>query len=224
MIQRVDLYRDDLRPIESSGELPRNLALLGFAVVAMLAWGGWAQVEATAAVGQRDALVVEQADLQSRNEVASQALSRRVPDAALAAALSSAQQGVDGRRWIDDRLRDSADEVRPFSGVLEGLGRQRPASLWLTRIHVGGAGARMGLGGRTLDADAVPAYLQALSDEPALSGQAFGQFLLGRGTTPAAPLVFELATDCEALASGCRPAEDPSRPAPDVPPPAEATP
>ncbi len=208
MSQRIDLYRDDLRPVESSGELPRNLVLIGLAVVAMLAWGGWSQYQAHTAEAQRDALVAEQVDLQARSEAASQALARRVPDPALTAALAAAQQAVDGRRWIDERLRESSDEVRPFSGILEGLGRQRPAPLWLTRIHVDDAGGRLGLGGRTLDAESLPAYLQALSDEPALSGQSFGQFVVGRGATPGAPLVFELATDCEALADGCAPEID----------------
>lgn len=211
MSQRIDLYRDDLKPVESSGELPRNLALVGVAVAAMLAWGGWTHYESSAVVAERDALVAERADLHSRSEAASQVLSQRMPDAAVTAALAAAQQAVDGRRWIDERLRDSADERRSFSGVLEGLGRQRPAALWLTRIHVGDAGARLGLGGRTLDADAVPAYLQALAGEPALSGQAFGQFLLDRGTTPTSPLMFELATDCRSLAAGCRPADQPDR-------------
>ena len=208
MSQRIDLYRDDLRPVEATGELPRALALLGAAVIAMLAWGGWSQYQASTTGAQRDALMAEQADLQARSEAASQALARRVPDPALTAALAAAQQAVDGRRWIDERLRESSEEVRSFSGILEGLGRQRPAPLWLTRIHVGDAGARLGLGGGTVEAEAVPAYLQALSDEPALSGQSFGQFLVGRGATPAAPFTFELATDCEALADGCNPVED----------------
>lgn len=203
MSQRINLYRDDLRPFEARGELRRLLAVLAAVLVLLLVWGGWTQWRAAEALAARDALHAEQADLQSRSEAASQALARRLPDPELTRALVEAQQAVDGRRWIEARLREAGTSVVPFDGVLAGLGRQRPEPLWLTRIHLADAGARLGLGGHTLDAEAVPAFLQALSTEPALAGRRFSRFEMGRGEQAGAPLRFELATDCEALAKGC---------------------
>lgn len=212
MSQRVNLYRDDLRPFEPSGELRRLLAVLVAVLVLLLLWGGWSQYRSAQAVAARDALLAEQADLQARSEAASQALARRVPDAALTSALVAAQQAVDGRRWFDENLRAAGTPLLSFGEVLAGLGRQRPEALWLTRIHLADAGARLGLGGRSLEADAVPVYLQRLSNEPALLGRSFSRFEIGRGETPTAPLRFELATDCEALAAGCTPAGQGSAP------------
>ncbi len=206
-IQRIDLYRDDLRPHEPSDELPRNLALIGFAVVAMLVWGGIAQWKAFTSAQELAALNAEQASLQAQMTAASEQLAARKPDAALTLALVEAQFGVDGRRWLVDQLARAGDEVVPFSRVLEGLGRQRPAPLWLTRIDVAEAGAELGLGGRTLDADAVPAFLQALSSEEGLRDREFTHFVIERPEAPGEALQFEMATDCVTLAVGCEPAK-----------------
>lgn len=204
--QRIDLYRDDLRPLEPSEELPRNLALIGLAVVAMLLWGGVAQWRASTSTDRLAALTLEQADLQSQMAAASEQLAARKPDPALTLALLEAQFAVDGRRWLVDQLAGAGDEVVPFSGVLEGLGRQRPAPLWLTRIRVAGAGAELGLGGRTLDAEAVPGFLQGLSTEEGLKDREFTHFTIERPKAPGEPLHFDMATACVALAAGCTPA------------------
>lgn len=203
--QRIDLYRDDLRPTEPSEELPRNLALIGLATVAMLVWGGVVQWQASASKAKRAALETEQASLQAQMTTASEQLAARKPDPALTLALVEAQFGVDGRRWLVDELARAGDEVVPFSQVLEGLGRQRPAPLWLTRIHVAEAGAELGLGGRTLDADVVPTFLQGLSSEPGLRDRDFAHFAIERPEAAANPLEFEMATACVALAEGCEP-------------------
>ncbi|MCZ8113884.1 hypothetical protein [Silanimonas sp.] len=201
--QRIDLYRDDLRPQEPSEELPRNLALIGLAAFAMLAWGGIAQWRASDSAERLAALNTEQASLQAQMTTASEQLAARKPDAALTVALVEAQFGVDGRRWLVDELAHAGDEVVPFSSVLEGLGRQRPAPLWLTRIRVAEAGAELGLGGRTVDADAVPAFLQGLSTEDGLKDRDFTHFAIERPKDAGEPLQFDMATDCVALAAGC---------------------
>jgi hypothetical protein len=202
--QRIDLYRDDLRPFEPSDELPRNLALIGAALLAMLVWGGIAQWQASSSTDRLEALTAEQASTQTQMTEASAQLAARQPDAALTLALVEAQFAVDGRRWLVDQLSQSGDEVVPFSSVLEGLGRQRPAPLWLTRIHLAEAGAELGLGGRTLDADAVPGYLEGLSAEAGFSDREFTHFSIVRPTEAGAPLRFDMATACATLARGCK--------------------
>ena len=201
--QRIDLYRDDLRPLEPSDELPRNLALIGLAAFVMLVWGGVAQWRASDSGTRLADLNTEQASLQAQMTTASEQLAARKPDPALTVALVEAQFGVDGRRWLVDELSRAGDEVVPFSHVLEGLGRQRPAPLWLTRIHVAEAGAELGLGGRTLDADAVPGFLQGLSTENGLKDRDFTHFVIERPKDAGEPLQFDMATNCLALAAGC---------------------
>lgn len=203
MSQRIDLYRDDLRPREPSGEFQRNVALLGLALVAMLGWGALAQWRASSSASELEALRGEQASLQTAMTAASEQLAQRKPDAALTTALVQAQFGVDGRRWLVEQLQRAGDEVVAFSAVLEGLGRRRPEVLWLTRIRVAAAGAALGLSGRTLDAEAVPGYLERLGAENALQGREFNHFRIERPAEPGEPLLFDMATDCVALVGGC---------------------
>lgn len=204
-LQRIDLYRDDLRPHEPSDELPRNLAIIGLALLAMLVWGGVVQWQASTSTARLADLNSEQADVQAQIATASEQLAARKPDPALTLALVEAQFGVDGRRWLVEQLAHSGDEVVPFSRVLEGLGRQRPEPLWLTRIHLAEAGGQLGLGGRTLDADAVPGFLQALSAEAGLKDREFTHFAMERPKAPGEPMAFEMATACAVLAEGCDP-------------------
>ena len=202
-MQRIDLYRDDLRPQEPSEELPRNLALIGLIGFAMLVWGGIAQWRASDSGKRLADMNAEQVSLQAQMTTASEQLAARKPDPTLTVALVEAQFGVDGRRWLVDELSRAGDEAVPFSHVLEGLGRQRPAPLWLTRIHVAEAGAELGLGGRTLDADAVPGFLQGLSTESGLKDREFTHFVIERPKDAGEPLQFDMATNCIALAAGC---------------------
>lgn len=203
MSQRIDLYRDDLRPQEPSQELPRNLALIGIAALLMFAWAGYAQWQASASARTLAALSVEQETTQAEIATASAKLADRKPDAALTSALVQAQFAVDGRRWLVEQLDQAGDEVVPFSGVLEGLGRQRPEPLWLTRIHVAEAGAALGLGGNTLDAAALPGFLEGLSTEAALKDRDFSHFRMERPVEAGQPLRFVMATACGTLPEGC---------------------
>lgn len=203
MSQRIDLYRDELRPLEPSGELPRNLAFIGIAILAMLAWGAVAQWRASSSTAALATLVAEQESIQAQVASASEQLAQRKPDAALTADLVQAQLAVDGRRWLVGRLAQAEDELVSFGAVLEGLGRGRPAALWLTRIHVAESGAALGLGGRTLDADAVPGFLERLGREPALKDREFSHFRIDRPEEAGEPLRFDMATACSALAAGC---------------------
>lgn len=202
MIQKIDLYRDDLRPRQSSGEFRRHLVLIAVVLAVMLLWGSIAQWRDFTSAADLSRLSDEQARIQSEMSTATARLAERQPDPALTLALMEAQRALDGRRWLTEQLASAGDEAVVFSAVLAGLGRQRPEPLWLTRIHIAGAGASLGLSGRTLEAEAVPAYLQALATEDALKGREFSHFRIAREKT-SEPLSFEMATDCVALAGGC---------------------
>ena len=182
-----------------------------------------AQWRATTTTRELAALSAEQESVQAQITAASEQLAARVPDAALTAALVEAQFAVDGRRWLVDQLAQSGDEVVPFSGVMEGLGRQRPAPLWLTRIRVAEAGAQLGLGGRTLDADAVPGFLERLGAEPALKDREFSHFRIDRPDEAGQPLRFDMATGCIALAAGCAQGAGASAPSTGASTPAQAS-
>lgn len=118
MTQRIDLFRDDLRPREPSGELPRNLAVVGAVLLALLVWGGMAQWRAASSSAELARLGEEQATLQAAMADATTQLSQRAPDPALTTALLQAQFAADGRRWLAAELARAGDEAVAFSAVL----------------------------------------------------------------------------------------------------------
>jgi DNA-binding transcriptional regulator YbjK len=105
---------------------------------------------------------------------------------------------IEGRRELDDELaRLNAElieqqrlieilEQQPlgstegFSAQLEALARQHGDGLWLTRVGMDGASARMELAGVSLQPELVPEYLQRLGSEPALAGQRFDVLAIER--------------------------------------------
>jgi Tfp pilus assembly protein PilN len=60
-----------------------------------------------------------------------------------------------------------------FSNILLSLARQKTEGLWLTNIQLGASGKNMTIEGTTLNANAVPAYLQNLRQENGFIGRAF---------------------------------------------------
>jgi Tfp pilus assembly protein PilN len=65
-----------------------------------------------------------------------------------------------------------------FSNILLSLARQKTEGLWLTNIQLGASGKNMTIEGTTLNANAVPAYLQNLRQENGFIGRAFTLFNL----------------------------------------------
>lgn len=70
---------------------------------------------------------------------------------------------------------DALDRQLPAAEIrlgdrLDAIARQVPEGLWLTRLELGDSGEHFKVHGRALAARLVPAYLDALSDEPLLAG------------------------------------------------------
>ena len=56
--------------------------------------------------------------------------------------------------------------------------------LWLTGVTIEGAGTQIGLRGRAMEPDLVPAYMARLTGEAVLQGKAFGMLKISRATLP----------------------------------------
>lgn len=75
--------------------------------------------------------------------------------------------------------------TRGHADMFRALARQRVEGLWLTGISV--SGSDIGVRGRALDAERIPAYLTLLTREPALRGKAFGSLQIGQAQAPGDP-------------------------------------
>jgi hypothetical protein len=104
----------------------------------------------------------------------------------LSAKLAARRQMIE----VLDRVVVKDDEG--FSNILLSLARQKTEGLWLTSIHVGASGKNMKIEGTTLNANAVPAYLQNLRKEDGFVGRTFTLFNLDADPDKANRLDFSL--------------------------------
>jgi Tfp pilus assembly protein PilN len=76
--------------------------------------------------------------------------------------------------------RDVFGAKQGYSNFLVALARQNVPGVWLTHVHIVGAGRQVELRGRAVSPERVPRYLQRLSNERSLAGLEFDVFQLGQ--------------------------------------------
>lgn len=117
------------------------------------------------------------------------------PSAELVAEVERLEQRHAGLRQSVEMLRtripESRTRLRPH---LEALARRHPDGLWLTHLEMADSGRLLQMQGRALSAGLVPAYIDALSREPAVSGLSFRQVRISAGDDAAAGVEFEIST------------------------------
>ena len=82
-------------------------------------------------------------------------------------------------RQIVSKLRSGVfGRIGGLSVFLEGFARQHVEGTWLTQVRVRAGGRSIGLQGKALLPDLVPAYIDRLSKEPVLKGTSFSNMEL----------------------------------------------
>lgn len=105
----------------------------------------------------------------------------RAKDSNLQAQIDAAQAGLRSLHEIETILKSGQlGDTRGYAEYLRALARQSSADLWLTGLSIDGAASQVGLEGRALSADAVPAYITRLTREPILRGKTFGSLRIER--------------------------------------------
>lgn len=177
MRQQVNLYQPIFRPQRRPFAAATALASLGLIGLLLLATWGFGLMRVTH-LGQ-DLIRLRALQQQQLEIAASAAVARqgRTSPAALQAQASQLLADLKQRQQALDVLRSgAAGDTGGFAHRLEALAHRHIDGLWLDHIVlVGGAGVAS-LSGRTLNADLVPVYLQALTAESALSGTRFEAF------------------------------------------------
>ncbi|WLQ13851.1 hypothetical protein O5O45_29445 [Hahella aquimaris] len=199
-MQQVNLYVEEFRPRRDPLSIPVMIA----AAVAVMVLGGfysgylvWRSAEVTmsqvAAESRKQALVMEIDTM--RKQLEARARDTRLQSdndrlrlqmqntEALLAALESGLKADGG--------------AMSYSELMVALARHRQEPLWLQRIRIQQGGERLIFSGATLQPDLLPAYLQALGDEPALRGRAFNMLTLKPEQESASARLFEVDTYLE---------------------------
>ncbi|PAS94512.1 MAG: hypothetical protein BSR46_17375 [Candidatus Dactylopiibacterium carminicum] len=115
-------------------------------------------------------------------------LQPRLQDPAVAASLAHAQAEQQGLNAVLEALHEPEAAALKAAALFDALGDIPPGRVWLTGIDL--VRGHVSLQGLATESSAIPAYLTLLGQQPALHGQSFTTFELGRqrfGDGPGAP-------------------------------------
>lgn len=178
--QQINLYQPAFRKQEqllSAATMFQSVGVIAVALLTIYAFGlvqvSKLETQALELEGLERAKSVQLASVDTASGPARRAEIERELEA-LNARLSEQQ------KLIEVLERESPGSAVGFSRYLAALARQQHPGVWLTNISVNGAREALELHGRSFDAQRVPDYLAALTQESALNGQRFDNFSIFR--------------------------------------------
>jgi len=192
-MQQVNLYTDAFRPQKVVLSLEQILLIVVCSIVIVVI--ATLFLNASLAKSEQriqqeqmrvDKLTSQVAILEEKAKLLRQDDSLMAANQRLSAKLTARRQMID----VLDSVVVKDDEG--FSNILLSLARQKTEGLWLTSIYVGASGKNMTIEGTTLNANAVPAYLQNLRKEDGFIGRTFTLFNLDADPDKPSRLDFSL--------------------------------
>jgi Tfp pilus assembly protein PilN len=179
--QQINLYQPIFRKQEkifSAKTMMEASVLIIVGLALFTAYAVWQGREIDAQYAQ---LETRRAEALGHMEQMRTLMPQRAKNVVLEQEVARLQKELEGRQRIAARLEATdAGNLDGFAEHLEGLARQKPASLWLTDVAVSRGGAEMVLRGSSLQAEQVPRYLQRLAGEPAFAGREFGHLQIAQ--------------------------------------------
>ena len=166
-----------LDPESVLGQSPPWGALLGVRLVGIVAVVGIASGVALSAAATAYNLKADrtEAELDGLRKVES-----ANPPSPIVSELESLRQKEAQQRQMQDTLMGSmAWASQGYSEYLMALGRQTHPSVWITKLTVVGDGHDISMTGLTIQAQAIPRYLQGLAQEERFKGRRFAQIDMG---------------------------------------------
>lgn len=180
MNQEINLYQPVFRKqrqIFSAVAMAQAVAIVAVALIGIHAYG----------LTKVRALEAEVAQLEDRENALTMQLMRIDPELTgdRRSELEAELKRLNATLVDQERLMDALEEqplgaTQGFSQALSALARQRTPQLWLTQLAINGGTGAIELAGRSLRPELVPEYMSSLGTEPALTGQRFDRFEIGR--------------------------------------------
>ena len=194
MSQQINLFNPVFlkqRKVFTALAMGQALAVLvvGIAVLALYSQRSVAVLE-----GEAAASAEQLARRQARLEQANRELAPRQPSAELNARVAAAEEKLVALRDVSGMLyRGGFGNTTGYAEYFRAFARQDVGDLWLTGLTIDGPRADIGIEGRALQAELVPAYIARLASEPVLKGKRFGSLKIAslppKDGAPAAPYV-----------------------------------
>jgi hypothetical protein len=197
--QQINLYNPLFLKQEkhfSARTMAQALGIIALGVVALCGYAMYESRKAERTVQQqRDQLAAQRDQLvKLGTQLASQGISK-----ALEAEVARVGAEVKTRQATLEALNaGELGNTTGFSDFFAAFGRQAMPGVWLTGFSVGNAGADLVVSGRALQADLVPTYLRALSNEPMMRGRSVVEMkLAAKQAAPAATTAKERSAEPE---------------------------
>ena len=194
--QSVNFYRDEFKkPIV---KLPAKQMAQAFVVVlvGLILVGGYQTWGLQSLKAKITAQEAHRNQLSEQYEKLEAGFVEPTEDPALLARLRALNDdAVQKQKLRDFLLRESGKSLFSFAGVLDGLAGSGVRNVWLTEIHIATEGSRYELKGITQHADAIPEYIEALKQMPALQGASFSIFNIERDLKRDGLLHFTLSSE-----------------------------
>ncbi len=172
MSQHINLFNPDLLPQRTHFSAAAMVQSLALVLAAMLLL----QVFAARQARSLEQMVAEtnQQVAQRRDQLV--ALTRQFSDQGSSKKLAEEMARVEAqlrrRSELFAELKTSVgSEAEGFSPYLTALARRTIQGVWLTGVEIGARPNELVLRGRALSAELVPAYVRALSADPAFAGR-----------------------------------------------------
>ena len=167
---------------------------LGVLVVGIAVLALYSQRSVRVLEGEASASAEQLARRQARLEQANRDLAPRQPSAELKARVAAAEEKLVALRDVSGMLyRGGFGNTAGYAEYFRAFARQDVGDLWLTGLTIDGPQADIGIEGRALQAELVPAYIARLAREPVLKGKRFGSLKISsvapRDGAAAAPYV-----------------------------------
>jgi hypothetical protein len=193
--QQINLYQPALRPARvplSAATVARITLVFALGLVAISIYQH-RQVEDLE--DRLSALERLRDTTQSRILALSEVVAGRGRDAGLADAIQARREDLVRKQWVLNELTGVGKAtVQGFSGLLEGLARQRVEGLWIDAVQVRDGGRDLALTGSARSAELVPVLLQRLGGEPAFARRAFRSLIVERPEAEPRRVDFALRT------------------------------
>jgi len=194
--QQINLFNPALlkqTPVFTAATMARSLGLLlaGVLVIAFYARHSMKRMELEAAAGEER---LNQAKVRQAAVLGEFAPKQKSKD--IEAQIAAARATLQALHDIEATLkRGELGDTAGYAGYFKALARQSSGTLWLTGVSINGAGRQIGLQGRALEADLVPAYITRLTREPVMQGKTFGSLSINRAQLKDAAKPDSVATD-----------------------------
>lgn len=199
MTQQINLYQPIFRTpkrVFSALALLQVIGLISIGCASVYGYSAWQVRELAQRVG-----TLERARDKAVNQLETlrQQFPARTASPLLQAELASLRFELQQAEVLASTLANGAlGNTGGLSDYLAGLARQHVAGTWLTHIDIANGGSTIGVHGRALTPDLVPAYVRRLANEPAFAGKSFSHFQLEQETdeeNPGAAVEFSIETE-----------------------------